>query len=179
MNYFSRFLIGVCLIGIAGLVHAGASVSPTETRTATESSEDEAFIGLEWTFGGSVLPEVEVGYRSVDVESNGDVSGAEASLSYNFERGGLGKFKIEAVEGEDNVQGQLGIGYNLANPGFMLTGGAQGNFIFGGIDYTFGSGLDIIGGFNTIGDYDVPAADVTLSCPDGYMLVGTTCTPPI
>jgi hypothetical protein len=151
------------------------TTSPDESRFGTEKTEEEAYIGLEWKIGQSILPEVEVGFRHVDVKSNGDVSGGQASLSFDIERRTLGKFKLEAVEGDDDLQGQLGIGYNLADRGFLITGGAQGNHVFAGLDYTFGTGLDVMAGINTLGDYDAPDERVTLSCPDEYTLDGETC----
>lgn len=105
------------------------------------------------------------------------LTGRNRHYYLDLERRTLGKFKLEGVEGDDDVQGQLGLGYNLADQGFLNTGGAQGNHIFAGLDYTFGTGLDVTAGINTIGDYNAPDERVTLSCDEGFTLEGDVCEP--
>lgn len=177
MSVVKRLLVGIACAVMFNVAQAGEAPPPppTETRTGGEVSKDEAFIGLEWTIGKSILPEVQVGYRDVDVESDGDVSGAQVSLTFNIEQMSFGKLRLEGVQGDEDIQGQLGVGYNFAQPGWMLTGGGQGNYVFAGVDYTIGSGFDFRGGVNTISDYDVPSETVTLSCPDNYSLKGDKC----
>lgn len=188
MRLALQLTLATLLIGAVATTQAGTIAPPptetittTESRFATEKTEEEAYIGLEWKIGTSILPEIEVGYRQVDVESNGDVSGGQASLSFDIERRTLGKFKLEGVKGDEDLQGQLGLGYNLPDRGFLVTGGAQGNHIFAGLDYTLGTGLDVMAGINTIGDYDAPdervttSEQVTLSCPEGTTLQGDFC----
>ncbi|MCS4504161.1 hypothetical protein KBTX_00260 [wastewater metagenome] len=159
---------------------AGTIGIPPETHTyGTEKTEDEAFASVEWTFGKSVLPEIAVGFRSVKVQSDGDVFGGQASLSFDLAEMGMGKFKLQAVQGDENAQLQLGTGYSIARSSFLITGGVQGNHVFGGADYLFGTGWQAVGGFNTIGNYDLPDPDTESSCQSGYSYNGITglCVP--
>lgn len=182
MNVTKRLLVGFACLIMVNVAQGGAlqPEDPIETRTGGEVSKDEAFIGLEWTIGKSILPEVQVGYRDVDVETDGDVSGGQVSLTFDIEQMSFSKVRVEGVQGDEDIQGQLGVGYNFAQSGFLLTGGAQGNYVFAGLDYTFGSGFDFRGGVNTISDYDVPSETVTLSCESkGYTLDNDgVCQPP-
>ena len=161
MNVMNRVLVGVgCLVWFSAAQAGGPQ--PIETRTGKEVSKDEAFIGLEWTIGKSVLPEVQVGYRDVDVETDGDVSGGQVSLTFDIAQMSFSKLRVEGIQGDEDLQGQLGVGYNFAQSDFLLTGGGQGNYVFAGVDYTLGAGFDLRGGVNTISDYEVPSETVTL-----------------
>ena len=176
MKVMSRLLIGVACLVMFSFAQAGIQpVDPIETRTGGEVSKDEAFIGLEWTIGKSILPEVQVGHRDVDVESDGDVSGGQVSLTFDIAQMSFSKLRVEGIQGDEDLQGQLGVGYNFMQPGFLLTGGGQGNYVFTGVDYTLGAGFDFRGGVNTISDYEVPSETVTVSCPEGTTLDGDGC----
>ncbi|MCS4504160.1 hypothetical protein NYO91_08730 [Arhodomonas aquaeolei] len=160
---------GFLATGSAAYAGVPNSWVPKETHHYDdEKTEDEAFASVEWTFGKSVLPEIAVGFRSVKVQSDGDVFGGQASLSFDLAEMGMGKFKLQAVQGDENAQLQLGTGYSIARSNFLITGGVQGNHVFGGADYLFGTGWQAVGGFNTVGNYDPPEGASVRSCPDGY-----------
>jgi hypothetical protein len=121
--------------------------------------ENNGFAALQWTFGEkSLKPDVIVGYRSVDVETDGDVSGWQASASYAPHEG-IDKLKVEGVTGDEDVQYTYGAGYSLQQRKALVTAGVTGNYLSAGADVVLGGHrkkLEAYFGVNTIGDYDVP-----------------------
>lgn len=144
----------------------------TTGAMATSVDEDAPFAALQWTFGDKgLVPDVVVGYRSVEVETDGDVSGWQGSLSYKPHHG-VDKVKLEAVSGDNELQYTYGGGYSLKRHKAFLTAGVNGSHLVGGLDYFFGGhSIEPYFGLTTLGDYDVPqaavAAPVTTTTNDG------------
>jgi hypothetical protein len=153
------------VVGTTVVIAGKGPITVPPSFHSSKDNEDECFIGVIWIFGRTLTPDVEVGCRIVDVESDGDVDGGAFTLSY---RPGMGfdKIKLKGVKGKENAQGELGIGYSFLSNSFLGTLGAQGNYILGGVDYLFGNGPEVYAGFNTIGKYDDP--DKKIRCPAGY-----------
>jgi hypothetical protein len=150
--------------------------SPTFTTTVIgqdEASEDEFFVGLNWQFGAQSQPELVVGYRDVDVRSDGDVQGVGLDMTFPL-KGGIkpGELRLKGIDGDEDLQGEFGLGWSFAHEGFLLTGGAQGQYFTAGTDYVFGTGWQPYVGVNTIGEYDQPPylTETTGSCPAPYVL---------
>ena len=154
----------------------GPPPSPTFTTTVIgqdRENEDEFFVGLNWQFGAQAQAEIVVGYRDVDVHSDGDVEGAGIDFTFPLKDGlKFGEIRLKAIDGEYDWQGELGLGWSFLNEGFLLTGGVQGNYATVGTDYVFGTGWQPYVGANTIGDYDVPPylTETTASCPSPYVV---------
>ncbi len=173
-------IAAVTLLGLAcGPALAGkGGPPPPPTFTTTvigqdRDREDEFYLGLNWQFGAQSQPELVLGYRDVDVHSDGDVDGFGLDLTFPIKDGfKFGELRLKAIEGEESWQGEFGMGWSFANDGFLLTGGAQGNYVTVGTDYVFGTGWQPFVGVNTIGGYDAPPylTETTASCPDPYVL---------
>lgn len=157
--------------------YASAGVAPPPTTaptfTDTEVSDEEAFIGINWTLGGSLTPELEFGFRDVDVQSDGDVSGAGLSISFDLVNMTFDKIKLKGIKGDEDLQGELGGGYSLLGGHWLGTVGAQGQNFNLGLDLMQQGGIQLNGGFNTVDDYDAPVKKA--SCPSSYTFNGTTC----
>ena len=124
---------------------------------ALAKDESNPFAALTWTFGAETLkPDVTIGYRSVDVETDGDVDGWQGSVSYR-PHAGLDKIKVEAVTGDENMQATYGAGYSLQKKQALLTAGATGNYLTAGADFLISShAIEPYVGITTLHQYDVP-----------------------
>lgn len=129
------------------------------SSNAAVSDESAPFASLQWTFGSKTMkPDVVIGYRSVDVETNGDVSGWQGSVSYKAGEG-FDKVKIEGVTGDENMQGTYGAGYSLQRQQALLTGGVTGRHLTAGADYLISHHrVEPYLGVTTLHGYDVPNA---------------------
>lgn len=125
--------------------------------SAIATDEDTPFASLQWTFGAETMkPDVVIGYRSVDVETDGDVSGWQGSVSYKPHQG-FDKVKLEAVTGDENMQATYGGGYSLKQKQALLTAGVTGRYLTAGADYLISHHtVQPYVGITTLHDYDVP-----------------------
>jgi len=123
--------------------------------------ENTPFAALQWTFGAeTVKPDVIIGYRSVDVDTDGDVSGWQGSVSYKPEHG-IDKIKVEGVSGDEDIQYTYGGGYSLQHHKALVSAGVNGSYLTGGADYIFGHNkIEPYLGLTTLGGYDVPKEPV-------------------
>lgn len=139
------------------LLSCVTAVTLSVSTMALSSEENEPFAALKWTFGEkSLTPDVVIGYRSVDVESNGDVSGWQGSVSYRPHHG-IDKMKLEGVTGDDDMQYTYGGGYSLQHHKPILSAGVNGSHLMAGADYVLGHHkVEPYFGLTTLGDYDVP-----------------------
>ena len=149
------------LVGCAVALTFAATAATTAWADSVE--ENNPYAALQWTFGDkSLKPDVVLGYRSVDVETNGDVSGWQASASYAPHEG-IDKLKVEGVTGDEDVQYTYGAGYSLQERKALLTAGVNGNHLVAGGDVLLGKRkkLEAYFGVTTQGDYDVPEESTT------------------
>lgn len=125
--------------------------------SALAKDESNPFAALTWTFGAETLkPDVVIGYRSVDVETDGDVDGWQGSVSYR-PQAGVDKIKLEAVTGDENMQATYGAGYSLQKKQALLTAGATGSYLTAGADFLISSHkIEPYVGLTTLHEYDVP-----------------------
>jgi hypothetical protein len=175
-----------CSCGPALAGKGGPPPPPTFTTTVIgqdEDNQDEFFVGLNWQFGQQSQAELVAGYRSVKVHSDGDVNGAAIDMTFPIKDGlHVGALRLKGIDGKDDWQGEYGFGWSFLNRGFLLTAGAQGNYITAGTDYVFGTGWQPYIGVNTIGSYDVPdyLVETTASCPAPFVVSndGLSCLDP-
>lgn len=94
-----------------------------------------AYAGLNWSLGGSWTPAVVVGVFNTRVKANGDTEGANLAFHLNL-AGGVkpGKLKLSYLNGKENIQGEVGIGYDFVRGAPLLGLGANAPFIGAGID---------------------------------------------
>lgn len=137
------------------------------STSALSVEENSPFAALQWTFGAeSIKPDVVIGYRSVDVDTDGDVSGWQGSVSYKPEHG-LDKIKLEGVAGDADIQYTYGGGYSLQQHKPLITAGVNGSYLVGGADYIIGGHhkIEPYIGLTTLNGYDVPSEPVAAAEP--------------
>ena len=152
---------------------SGTAIMVLSFNTLAFSVEENTpFAALQWTFGAeSVKPDVVIGYRLVEVDTSGDVSGWQGSVSYKPGEG-LDKVKVEGVTGDENMQATYGGGYSLQQKQALLTAGVNGRYLTAGADYLISShAVQPYVGITTLHDYDVPkeaAVDNTAVATDNH-----------
>ncbi|KFN44230.1 hypothetical protein [Arenimonas oryziterrae] len=174
--------IGVlALVGLAcGPALAGKGGPPPPTRTTTvvgeeEVNDNEFFVGINWQFGGKSQAELVVGYRDVDVNSNGDVKGAGIDMTFPLTGGfRAGELRLKGIDGKDDLTGEYGAGWSFDENAFLVTGAAQAEFVTFGTDYLFGKGKGWrpYAGLNTVSGYTPPPYRTVsnVSCPAPFEL---------
>ena len=145
------------------LITCAVALTVASSAWGYSVEEKNPFAALQWTFGEkSLKPDVIVGYRSVDVETDGDVSGWQASASYAH-REGIDKLKVEGVTGDKDVQYTYGAGYSLQERKPLVTAGVTGNHLTAGVDVVFGQykKIETYFGVTTQGDYEAAVEPVS------------------
>lgn len=143
------------------LLSCVAAVIFSTNASAFSVEENTPFAALQWTFGAeSAKPDVVIGYRSVDVETNGDVDGWQGSVSYRPDHG-VDKLKLEGVTGDEDVQYTYGGGYSLQQHQPLLSASVNGSHLTAGVDYIIGhQKIEPYIGLTTLSSYDVPQEPV-------------------
>lgn len=154
-------------------------IPPTITTTGIAGSNTDTvnrgYAGLKWTLGEGLTPAVVVGYRHARVESNGDTQGGDVSFSFNLLNGFQpGKLRAKYFNGQENLQGEVGAGYDFTK-GIFAGVSAQGPHINLGADYLFNAAapFEPYLMLNTLREYDKPrggSTTTTTSCPSSYIL---------
>ncbi|MDO6562179.1 hypothetical protein Q4488_02180 [Amphritea sp. 1_MG-2023] len=154
MRKITQLFLSSALLILSFSSFAGIA-PPMTTLTDVEESKDEIFAGLNWELGGSLTPQLVIGFRSVDVKSDGDVEGAGTSISFSLLEKRFDKFKLFGIKGNDDVAGELGVGYGFINQHWLAMLGAQGDYINIGINLTQPAGFGFHGELNTT-DFKAP-----------------------
>ena len=139
-NALKTFLMLVSALLINSAFAGGSPATLIPGAAQSESTENRAYLGLTWAIKEktSLVPDVTVGIRSLEVKSNDQVSGADLSARINLKDGiSLDSTRLSYVGGERNILGNLGIGYSVKNATFLGTAAIQGPYSRLGSDYEF------------------------------------------
>jgi dephospho-CoA kinase len=127
----------VFFTGFSGSLSHAACITTlpfTCDSTISQSSNSKIYGGLKWTFGESFKPEAILGIRHFKVDSTGDTDGADLSISATLVNGlELGKLRAKYFNGNDDVQGEVGGGFDF-NKGFFTGIGVHAPYSNLGID---------------------------------------------
>ena len=86
-------------------------------------TDNRAYAGLKWTLNEGIKPQAVVGFRHARTESNGNTDGGDISISAKFIDGfQLGKLRAKYFDGKENVQGEVGAGYDFTKGLFAGVG---------------------------------------------------------
>ena len=109
---------------------------PVAYSTSSISSNDnKVYAGLKWTLNEGIKPQAVIGFRHMNIGSDGHTDGGDISLSAKFIDGfQLDKTRLKYINGNNDVQGELGGGYDFTK-GLFLGGSAHGPYINLGVDY--------------------------------------------
>lgn len=150
------------------------------TATFVGRHDNSAYAGINWNFGVRSGATAVLGYRAARVSANEHVSGGKAEFTWVLSGGpvGPGEFRVKALSGRRDFQGELGLGYSFRESAFVFNVGAQGAYANLGFDFMIDKGWMGSIGLNSLGRVDHP--DVIWFCPAGSTMdtVNLTCTTP-
>lgn len=165
-------------------VFAGFTPTPTFVTTAGTSSgtsrtDTRAYAGLNWSLGGGYTPALVLGVTNAKVKSNGDTTGIRLAFHVNL-AGGIapGMLKLSYLNGKEDVQGEIGGGYNFIKSAPALGLGINGPYVSAGIDAYLNPGIVPYVSVNSQGAFSKPHPDVTLGTSVGSCPAPFTFTPP-
>jgi hypothetical protein len=122
----------------APLSYATPGPAPFNGYALTDSSslDTKAYIGLKWSLNGSYTPSLVLGVIRAKVESDGDTHGANLSLDIAL-AGNIqpAKIKINYMRGQENVQSELGFGYDFIKDSPLIGAGLNGPYVNFGADF--------------------------------------------
>ena len=148
------------------------------TTTGHDSkTQTRAYVGLNWTWGGGYTPALVLGATNTRVQSDGDTTGAKLAFHINL-LGGVspGMLKLSYLHGKEDLQGEIGVGYNFIKSAPLLGVGVNAPYVSAGVDGYLNPGFVPYATLHSQGQYDKPRGKTTtFSCPSGYVLVGTSC----
>ena len=177
--------IGLSLVSSA--VFVGSFVPPplydwaSTTSGSTSKNNTNAYAGLNWSMGGSWTPALVLGVFHTKVKSNGDTHGANLAFHVNL-AGGInpGKLKLSYLNGKENIQGEIGAGYDFMRSAPLLGLGLNGPFVAAGVDGYLSHGLVPYLTLQSQGKFSKPSYQTTTTCvvtPSGAY-VDPACTIP-
>jgi len=136
-------------VPLYSLIPATGGASKTETR---------AYAGLNWKLDGGATPALVLGAFRAKVKSDGDTQGGNLAFHINL-AGGVkpGKLKLGYLNGKENIQGELGIGYDFLKNAPLLGLGINAPYVSAGVDAYAGPGFVPYGTLHTQGKFDKPS----------------------
>ena len=153
-------------VALAGFANIPATVN-------TGSNKSQAYVGLNWQVGGGMTPALVLGVADTNVKSNGDTTGINLAFHVNLAGGAApGKLKLSALNGKNDLQGELGIGYNFLTAKPLLFLGLNAPYVALGVDGYLTSGFVPYATVQSLSRFDKPA----YGCAAGYRFNGTDCT---
>ena len=164
----SSISLAICLALASSAVLAGSVTTydliTTTTNTGkTSKNNTNAYAGLNWSMGGSWTPSVVLGV----FRTHGDTQGANLASHLNL-AGGIkpGKLKLSYLNGKENIQGELGIGYDFMRSAPLLGLGLNGPFVAAGVDGYLSQGLVPYVSLQSQGKFSKPAfgSGTTTTC---------------
>ncbi|MGB9130833.1 MAG: hypothetical protein WCB97_14415 [Thiobacillus sp.] len=155
------------------LIPGTGSTSETETR---------AYAGLNWTLGGGATPALVLGAFRTKVDSDGDTSGGNLAFHLNL-AGGVkpGKLKLGYLNGKENIQGEVGIGYDFLKKAPLLGVGLNAPHISAGVDAYANPGFVPYVTLHSKGEFDKPSGTTSQCVPNNSTATYSdpNCTTPI
>lgn len=153
----------------------GAAVTYPATMNAASKTQTKGYVGLNWTLGGGAVPALVLGVSRVKVKSDGDTDGARLAFYLDLARGfAPGALKLSYLNGKENLQGELGLGYNFAKAAPMLGIGLNAPYVAAGFDAYLNPGFVPYGLLHSQGKFRKPG--MTPSCNPGDTLINpSTC----
>ena len=137
MKFYKLFLI-VILSSFVFITPPAVSGIIVPTYVDAKKTEDRVYAGLVWTLKEkpSYTPDLILGYRSLKVKSNDNVSGGDLSIRMKLEGGvSFDSTRLVYVGGERDLLGNIGVGYSNTNSTLLGTLAAQGSYARLGTDY--------------------------------------------
>ena len=137
-------MISFAALGTIASQSALANPAPScvNTYSASNRTDNRVYAGLSWQLNGSngFVPDIVFGARSLNVNSDNGVSGADLNLRFRIKKDvSLDSVRLSYVGGSRNLLGNAGFGYSFTNNGLFGTAAVQSAYSRLGADYLFGN----------------------------------------
>jgi hypothetical protein len=161
-------VISIAIVGVIATQNAAALIACNNSYSSSSRTDNRIYAGLSWQLNGSngFVPDIIFGARSLNVNSDNAVSGADFNLRLNIKKDiSLDSMRLSYVGGSRDLLGNAGLGYSFTNSGIFATAAAQSAYSRLGADYQFGNEkftpyLEI----NTLYSPNEESARVSTSC---------------
>lgn len=136
--------------------------SNTSGGTKTNTN---AYAGLNWSLGGGWTPSVVLGVFNTRVKADGDTEGANLTFHLNL-AGGIkpGKIKLSYLNGKEDIQGELGIGYDFLKGAPLLGLAVNLPFVALGANGYLDGTIDPFATLHSQGKFKKPASSTGRRC---------------
>lgn len=123
---FSKLILVFCSILSSSAFSGTCTICSYDLIPGTASgtlTDNRAYAGLKWTLNEGVKPHAVLGFRHARTESNGNTDGGDISISAKIIDGfQLGKLRAKYFDGKEDVQGEVGAGYDFTKGLFAGVG---------------------------------------------------------
>lgn len=159
-----------CSMAQAGIPAAYAIVGSPASQSQTRG-----YAGLKWSLSSGATPAVVLGIVQAKVKPNGDTQGANLSFSLDLV-GGIkpGKLKLNYLNGQENAQGEIGVGYDFMKAAPLLGLGVNVPYLNAGVDI-YQDGYDPFVTLQTLKKFHTPAGQTCVLSPSG-LYADASCT---
>lgn len=150
--YGMALALGLSLMSTSAV--GGSPVLGSDALVTDGPSVSKAFVGLNWSFGGSATPELILGMSNGRTRADGNVQGSKISAHFDLGSGFTpSKVKATAVFGQASAMAELGAGYDVLGGELIGVVGLNTGNLAVGIDVNMDMELSPYAGFHTIGAF--------------------------
>lgn len=165
------WIVAVTSAFSASAAFAGGKVPTAYSLIGSGSkTETRAYAGLNWNLESGKIPAVVLGVFRARVKADGDTQGGNLGLHLNIANGiKPGKLKLGYLQGKEDVQGEVAVGYSFLKSAPLLGLGVNGPHVSAGVDVYTNPGFDPYLMLHSQGEFDEP----NLACvadPSGIYL---------
>ena len=162
-----------------------AGYAPIPATGSTSKIETRAYAGLNWHLGGGATPALVLGVFRTKVKSDGDTSGGNLAFHVNL-AGGVkpGKIKLGYLNGKEDFQGEIGVGYDFLKRAPLLGIGVNAPYVNAGVDVYGNPGFVPYATLHSQGEFDKPSGTSSQCVYNGswplstYLYTDPNCTIP-
>lgn len=183
----TKFLLplAVAIALASSAVMAGVpttTFNPVTTAVNASKTQTKGYVGLNWSLDGGAMPSLVLGALRPRVKSNGDTEGANLAVFINL-AGGVkpAKLKLGYINGKEDVQGELGVGYDFLKGAPLLGLGVNAPYVNAGVDLYQGPGFNPYVTLYSQGKFKKPQGTTQQCVPvsgSGGAFTDSACTNP-
>lgn len=165
-----KFILALALVSAlpASSTFAGTTgYSLIPGTGATSETKTRAYAGLNWQLGGGATPALVLGVFRAKVKSDGDTAGGNLAFHLNL-AGGIkpGKLKLGYINGQEDFQGEVGIGYDFLKNAPLLGVGVNAPHVSAGLDVYANPGFVPHFTLHSKGEFDKPSGTSSQCVPN-------------
>ena len=102
-------------------------------------TDNRGYAGLAWKIDGSLIPDLSFGFRSLRVDSNDDIQGADLNARISLKDKTFDSVRLSYVGGSRDIAGNIGVGYSITQSSFLGTAAIEGAYVRLGSDFLLSS----------------------------------------